>query len=82
MMRGLHLPEIYLEFEPTVAAKSQRGWLTLAGGNVAATGSRFVSPTATAGRTGVPGSGSDDGIIVTALSAWLSEGFYGIRVTA
>ena len=31
---------------------------------------------------GVPGSGSDDGITLTALSAWLSEGFYGIRVTA
>ena len=30
----------------------------------------------------MPGSGSDDGITLTALSACLSEGFYGIRVTA
>ena len=28
------------------------------------------------------GSGSDDGITLTALPSWLSEGFYGIRVTA
>ena len=30
----------------------------------------------------MPGSGSDDGITLTALSACLSEGFYVIRVTA